>query len=131
MEQVNNLANQLTELGFFDANFKIRLYAFPSAPSFTLAEKKHDPSKIPPVDVATQQRMHSGYEFEEHAEKLFPDAIKIGFTSPVEYRTMLSRTADAWKNGAKCVAQGMYKSGELTCITDVLKQTAMDTLLQK
>ena len=83
--------------------------------------KKHDPSKIPPVDVATQQRMHSGYEFEEHAEKLFPDAIKIGFTSPVEYRTMLSRTADAWKNGAKCVAQGMYKSGELTCITDVLE----------
>ena len=83
--------------------------------------KKHDPSKIPPVDVATQQRMDAGYEFEEYAEKLFPDAIKIGFTSPVEYRTMLSRTAEAWKNGAKCVAQGMYKSGELTCITDVLE----------
>jgi len=83
--------------------------------------KKHEPNKLPPVDVATQQRMDAGYEFEEHAEKLFPDAIKIGFTSPVEYRTMLSRTAEAWKNGAKCVAQGMYKSGELTCITDVLE----------
>lgn len=65
--------------------------------------------------------MDSGYEFEEYAEKLFPDAVKIGFTSPAEYRTMLSRTAEAWKNGAKCVAQGMYKSGELTCITDVLE----------
>jgi len=83
--------------------------------------KKHEPNKIPSVDVATQQRMDSGYEFEEHAEKLFPNAIKIGFTSPAEYRTMLSRTAEAWKNGAKCVAQGMYKSGELTCITDVLE----------
>ena len=83
--------------------------------------KKHEPNKIPPVDVATQQRMDSGYVFEEYAEKLFPNAIKIGFTSPAEYRTMLSRTAEAWKNGAKCVAQGMYKSGELTCITDVLE----------
>lgn len=83
--------------------------------------KKHEPNKIPPVDVATQQRMASGYDFEEHAEKLFPDAITIGFTSPAEYRTMLSRTAEAWKNGAKCVVQGMYKSGELTCITDVVE----------
>ena len=83
--------------------------------------KKNDPSKIPPVDVATQQRMDAGYEFEEHAEKLFSNVIKIGVTSPAEYHTMLSRTKEAWKNGAKCVAQGMYKSGELTCITDVLE----------
>jgi len=83
--------------------------------------KKHEPNKVPPVDIATQQRMDAGYEFEEHAEKLFPNAIKIGFTYPAEYRTMFSRTAEAWKNGAKCVAQGMYKSGELTCITDVLE----------
>ena len=69
--------------------------------------KKHDPNKLPPLDVATQQRMASGYDFEEYAERLFPEAIKIGFNSPGEYQTMLERTAVAWKNGAKCVAQGM------------------------
>jgi hypothetical protein len=65
--------------------------------------------------------MASGYDFEEYAEKMFPDAVKIVFKSPAEYKTMLFQTTEAWKNGAKCVAQGMYQSGELTCITDVLQ----------
>ena len=85
--------------------------------------KKHDPKKIPPLDFATRQRMASGYAFEEYAERLFPDAVNVGFASPEEYRSMLDRTALAWKSGASCVAQGMYKSGELTCITDVLEAT--------
>ena len=85
--------------------------------------KKHDPKKIPPLDAATKQRMASGYDFEEYAERLFPDAVNVGFNSPEEYRSMPERTALAWKNGANCVAQGMYKSGELTCITDVLEAT--------
>lgn len=85
--------------------------------------KKHDPKKIPPLDAATKQRMASGYDFEEYAERLFPDAVNVGFNSPEEYRSMPERTALAWKNGASCVAQGMYKSGELTCITDVLEAT--------
>ena len=83
--------------------------------------KKCDPTKIPPLDAATQHRMASGYDFEKYAERLFPEAIKIGFNSAAEYRTMLSRTAAAWTNGANCVLQGMYESGELTCITDVLE----------
>ena len=86
--------------------------------------KKHDPQKIPPLDAATEHRMASGYDFEEYAERLFTDAIKIGFNSPKEYRTMLKRTAVAWASGAKCVAQGMYQSGELTCITDVLEASS-------
>ena len=83
--------------------------------------KKHDPQKIPPLDAATRQRMASGYDFEEYAERLFPEAVNVGFNSPEEYGSMLLRTALAWKNGASCVAQGMYKSGELTCITDMLE----------
>jgi hypothetical protein len=85
--------------------------------------KKHNPKKIPNLDVAIMQRMASGYAFEEYAERLFPEAIKIGFNSSEDYRPMLEQTALAWKNGANCVAQGMYKSGELTCITDVLEAT--------
>ena len=83
--------------------------------------KKNDPSKIPPVDPETQQRMKAGYEFEEYAERLFPDAKKIGFNDFSEYRTMLSRTSAAWSGGARCVVQGSYQSGELTCITDILE----------
>ena len=33
---------------------------------------------------------------------------------------MLSRTVEAWKSGAQCVAQGIYQTGEFTCIQDVL-----------
>ena len=83
--------------------------------------KTHDPQKIPPLDFATKQRMASGYAFEEYAEGLFPEAVNVGFASPEEYRSMLEQTAEAWKNGALCVAQGMYQFGELTCITDVLE----------
>ena len=84
--------------------------------------KKHDPCKVPPIDVSTEQRIAAGYDFEDHAEKLFAKAVKIYLNSTTEYLTMLSRTAEAWKHGAKCVAQGMYQSGELTCITDILEE---------
>lgn len=85
--------------------------------------KKNDPDKLPPIDAAIEQRMEAGYDFEEYAERLFPEAVNVGFKSLDEYRTMLERTALAWKNGANCVVQGMYKSGDLTCITDVLEAT--------
>jgi len=85
--------------------------------------KKHHPNKIPPLDRAAEQRTAAGYGFEEYAEQMFPNAVKIDFNSSSEYRTMLSRTQQAWKNGANCVAQGMYQFGELTCITDVLEAT--------
>lgn len=83
--------------------------------------KKHEPSKLPRSNVVIQQRMLSGYNFEEYAEKLFPNAIKISFKSSAENRNLLSRTADAWESGAECVCQGMYKSDSFFCITDVLQ----------
>ena len=83
--------------------------------------KKNDPTKLQPIHPSVQQRMDDGYEFEEYAERLFSDAQKIGFSDIVEYNTMLSRTSAAWAGGAQCVSQGMYRSGELTCITDILE----------
>ena len=83
--------------------------------------KKHEPSKIPPLDSAGEQRMLSGNNFEKYAEKLFPVAVKIGFNSPAEYRTMITRTEDTWRSGAKCVVQGMHKFDNFYCITDVLE----------
>ena len=83
--------------------------------------KKHEPSKIPPIDSAAEQRTSSGNNFEKNAEELFPGAVKVGFNSPAEYQTMIPRTEDAWKGGAKCVVQGMHKFDDFFCITDVLE----------
>lgn len=68
-----------------------------------------------------QQRMDDGYEFEKYTEQLFSGAKKIGFADIDEYNTMLSRTSAAWSSGARCVLQGKYQSGEITCITDILE----------
>lgn len=83
--------------------------------------KKNDPSKLIPISTSVQQKMNTGYEFEKHAEQLFSAAIKIGFADIDEYNTMLTRTSEAWLGGAKCVIQGKYQFGEITCITDILE----------
>ena len=83
--------------------------------------KKKNPDDLPPIPPSVQHRFDDGYEFEKYAEKLFPNAIKVGFNDADDYGTILSQTVDAWKNGARCVAQGMYNSGEVTCITDILE----------
>lgn len=83
--------------------------------------KKNDPSKLIPISTSVQQKMNTGYEFEKHAEQLFSAAIKIGFADIDEYNTMLTRTSEAWLGGVKCVIQGKYQFGEITCITDILE----------
>jgi hypothetical protein len=91
--------------------------------------KKNDPSKLIPITTSVQQRMNTGYEFEKHAEQLFLAAIKIGFADIDEYNTMLSRTSAAWLGGAKCVIQGKYQFGEITCITDILENDGYGYIL--
>ena len=91
--------------------------------------KKNDPSKLTPATATDQQRMNTGYEFEKYAEQLFSAAIKIGFADIDEYNTMLSRTSAAWLGGAKCVIQGKYQFGEITCITDILEDDGYGYIL--
>tara|TARA_B100000780_G_scaffold235075_1_gene175590 strand:+ start:220 stop:1695 length:1476 start_codon:yes stop_codon:yes gene_type:complete len=83
--------------------------------------KKKDHSKLPKFNPSIKQRMDDGYEFEGYAEQLFPDAKKIRFLDRFEDGTMLSQTSAAWADGARCVSQGQYQSGELACITDILE----------
>ena len=35
--------------------------------------KKNDPSKLPPVDAATQAMFDAGHAFEPYVESLFPE----------------------------------------------------------
>jgi hypothetical protein len=83
--------------------------------------KEYEPHKLPSVDPSQQQTFDDGYEFEEYAEQIFPEAVKISLGNADEYRTMASRTSEAWKSGANCVSQGMYLAGETVCKTDILE----------
>lgn len=82
--------------------------------------KKHDKSKLPEVDPALQAMFDNGHLFEEYAEQLFPNNIKLGFNKYSEYLTLPQRTSEALKNGAKTIFQGRFESGNITCIIDVL-----------
>lgn len=83
--------------------------------------KKNDPSKLPPVDEATQAIFDSGYLFESYAEQLFPGGLKLNWEGFQEYRDLPQRTREAILSGAKTIFQGRFESGEITCISDVIE----------
>ena len=83
--------------------------------------KKHDKSKIPPVSADLQAMFDAGNEFEQYAEALFPDGIRIGFNDYNEYLSLPSRTAEALGSGAKTIFQGRFEHEQTTFICDVLR----------
>lgn len=89
--------------------------------------KKHDKSKLPEVNEATQARFDAGADFEQYAEQLFPGGITLGFDSYNEYLTLPARTKQALDGGADIVFQGRHEAGKITCITDVLKRVKGNT----
>jgi len=84
--------------------------------------KKHAKGLIPPVNDVLQARFDEGHAFEPFAEALFPDLIRLGFNNYSEYLEMPTKTVEAWKNGAKVVAQGRYEGDSITCIADILRK---------
>jgi hypothetical protein len=82
--------------------------------------KKHDKSKLPPVDDNTQAMFDAGFLFESYAERLFPEGIKLGFNEYHEYLSLPDRTREAILSGAKTIFQGRFEANDLTCICDVL-----------
>jgi len=85
--------------------------------------KKHDKSKIPPINDALQAMFDDGHEFEKYAEELFPNAVKIGFSfEKNNYGSMPQRTKIAVETGAEIILQGRLEPGEITCIFDVVKK---------
>lgn len=54
--------------------------------------KKNDPSKLPPVDAATQAMFDAGHAFEPYVESLFPEGVALGFSDFDEYCSLSLRT---------------------------------------
>ena len=75
--------------------------------------KKNDPEKLKPVDPALQEQFNAGYEFEECAEQLYSNAIRISLDNSNNFSVMESKTADAWKDNAKCVCRFVFHNREV------------------
>jgi hypothetical protein len=84
--------------------------------------KKHDKAKLLGTDLAAQALFDSGHEFESYAEQLFPNSIRLGFTSTEEYASLPKRTTEALESCAKTILQGRIETNNLTCIFDVLER---------
>ena len=82
--------------------------------------KKHDKSKLPPVDDNLQATFDAGVEFETYAEKRFPDGVMLGWSNYDQYLSLPQRTMEAWQKGAQTLFQGRFESGNITCICDIV-----------
>jgi hypothetical protein len=82
--------------------------------------KKHDKTKLPPVDANTQAIFDAGNLFETYAEKLFPNGIRLGFNDYDEYLSLPQRTQQALQSGATTIFQGRFEHVQLTFICDVI-----------
>ncbi len=82
--------------------------------------KKHDKSKLPPVDDNTQAIFDAGNLFETYAEQLFASGVHLGFNNYDEYLDLPDRTQKALDDGATTIFQGRFEHGQLTFICDVI-----------
>ena len=82
--------------------------------------KMNDPSKIPPVDAATQAMFDAGHAFEPYVESLFPEGVALGFSDFDEYRSLPLRTQQAFESGAQVVFQPRFEWNGFTCISDIV-----------
>jgi len=90
--------------------------------------KKHDPSKIPPVDDATQAMFDAGHAFEPYVESLFPEGVVLGFSDYDEYRSLPVRTQQALESGAQVLFQPRFEWNEFTCISDIVSVVEGNTV---
>lgn len=84
--------------------------------------KIHEKHKIPPIDDNLQAMFDTGHEFEHYVEKLYPDAIKLGFSNYNEYMSLPQRTKETLNNGASTILQGRFEAEGITCIVDILNK---------
>lgn len=90
--------------------------------------KKYNKSKLPLTDENTQSMFDAGHLFENYAERLFPDGLKLGFENYNEYLSLPGRTIQALKNGTKTIFQGRFEYGHLTFIGDIIRLAGDNTL---
>src|SRR3990167_2029120 len=88
--------------------------------------KKHDKGKLPEPDEQLQALFDAGHLFEEYAEKLFPNGIKLGFKTYDEYINLPLKTQHVLDKGEKTIFQGRLEINNITCIFDVLEKVGPD-----
>lgn len=84
--------------------------------------EKHAKEKLPPHDAATQAIFETGYKFETVAEKLFPEALRLGWENYEQYTELakITQAIIANENGSRTIIQAKFDTNELTCICDVV-----------
>jgi len=88
--------------------------------------KKFEKYRLPPIDENTQAMFDAGHEFEGYAEKLYPDAARLGFSNH-EYQSLPQRTKIALDKGASTIFQGRFEIAGITCIVDILHRVKGNT----
>lgn len=86
--------------------------------------KKHDKTKLPPVDENLQAVFDTGHKFEPYAHARFPKGVLLGFENYDQYLSLPKRTKAKLDEGEQVLFEGRVEHGQLTCIFDVLEQTA-------
>ena len=86
--------------------------------------KKHDKKKLPEIDANQQAMFDAGHDFEQYAEALFKDGIKLGFDSYDEYLRLPSRTKEAINSDASTIFQGRIEAENNTFIFDILDRVS-------
>ena len=95
--------------------------------------EKHDKIKLPDIDDDTQAIFDAGNLFEQCAEQLFPDALKLGYKTKdgafdfSKYQALPELTQEALAGEHTVILQGRVEIDGLTCIFDVLERNAMGT----
>lgn len=89
--------------------------------------KKFEKSKLPPIDENTQVIFDAGHEFESYAEKLYPDAVRLGFDGYHEYKLLPQKTKIVLDEGASTIFQGRFETKGITCIVDILDRVEGNT----
>ena len=90
--------------------------------------KKHDKSKLPPIDASTQAMFDAGHAFEAYAEALFPEGVSLGFSDYDGYRSLPRRTSEALEGGAHTIFQGRFSHEQMTFICDIIHKIGEKTL---
>ncbi len=90
--------------------------------------KKYDKDKLPLPDAELQALFDEGTLFESYAEKLFPDAVKLGYKkdgnvfSGTAYYALPELTQKEIEKGTKVILQGRVEANNITSIFDVLEK---------
>jgi len=78
--------------------------------------KKYDKTKLPEPDASLQALFDEGSLFESYAEKIFPEAIKLGYKkegnvfSGTMYYALPETTLKEIKKGTKVILQGRLEA---------------------